>query len=254
MPPGRIMCPACRRRGAPRVVVPQPEAATNATAWAPQPENPASAESTATPVFTPAAPARRRRLRVWLLVGLAVVVGAAVGLVGGASSSRNTAVNSSGGAAAANTPAPADSTPTTAAPPTTVDPQMAAAQAVKAWINDEGVASINQTVISDMSAVQADAGAYDVASMVTDCDTWRADIARYEAVLPAPDPQLNTDLSNTLADYGQAAADCVAGGTTMDSALVGQAATLMGEANSWMGLAAARLEALSALVNSPGQT
>ena len=148
------------------------------------------------------------------------MVGAALMSVGIVAATTLAVVGVSGGAATASMPRAATPTATPSAVGTPPDPALA--QAVANWVTNGGETDLD-ALGSDFFALEDAANSSDLARMSAGCQQLRSDVGAAQQYDPIPDPQAQKAWAVALADYAQAATDCVAGADKSNMDLITKA-------------------------------
>jgi len=128
------------------------------------------------------------------------------------------------------TPAAATSSPSTKA-------------AIGAWFNGGGETRITG-VSTDATTTATAASNFDVAALRTGCTALQGDVESAQAYAPIPDAQMQSAWASALAQYARAATDCVAGVDSMDTTVIGRAASELSAGAKFMDQATARAQEL----------
>jgi hypothetical protein len=120
-------------------------------------------------------------------------------------------------------PSPNDAQPSPAAVATSAD---AAPSALSAWWSG-GANAVFTAISADDTDISTAASKADVGGLQSACRALQSDVEQAQAYPPAPDPVVQSGLTEALAMYARSATDCIAGTTTKSPALIEQAANEM---------------------------
>lgn len=119
---------------------------------------------------------------------------------------------------------PAQGTSTAATPGQTPGSTVTAIERVDAWFADGGQTELDGLSAAVVAVGQADTPGASYAGLDQACVKEAAAVASAQAGPPVPDTAAEDSLSSALAEYAKSAADCQAGASAQDVALLNQAA------------------------------